>query len=207
MQRHSMWKVGPRRDRSARGPWHTRPFVAMLLCVFSVAWRGAPAEPQAPAEYQVKAAFLYDFVKFVEWPAEALSNDRAPIIVGVLGKDPFGSMLDDVILGKAINGHRIQILHTNSVQDLKVCQIAFISSSEVKRLPKILAGLRGSSILTVGEADHFAQLGGMIQFTLEGNKVRFAINVDAAERARLKVSSKLLSLATVVHDEAGRGRS
>jgi hypothetical protein len=165
------------------------------------------AAPQAPTEYQIKAAFLYNFVKFVEWPPETLPGNRAPIVVAVLGKDPFGSALDDVILGKVVDGHPIQILRTNSMQDLKACQIAFISPSEVKRLPEILVGLRGSSVLTVGEADHFAQLGGMIQFTLEGNKVRFAINVDAAERARLKVSSKLLSLATVVHDEAGRGRS
>lgn len=178
----------------------------MFLCVFSIAGRVAQAEPQAPTEYQIKAAFLYNFVKFVEWPAETLPGDR-PIIVGVLGKDPFGLALDDVILGKAVDGHPIQILRTNSVQDLRSCRIAFISPSEAKRLPEILAGLRGSSVLTVGEADHFAQLGGMIQFTLEGNKVRFAINVDAAERAHLKVSSKLLSLATVIHDEAGRGRN
>jgi hypothetical protein len=184
-----------------------RPFVAILLCVFSIAGRVTQAEPQASTEYQIKAAFLYNFVKFVEWPAETLPGNRAPIVVAVLGKDPFGSALDDVILGKAVDGHPLQILRTNSIQDLRSCQIAFISPSEAKRLPEILAGLRGSSILTVGEADHFAQLGGMIQFTLEGNKVRFAINVDAAERARLKVSSKLLSLATVVHDEAGRGRS
>jgi hypothetical protein len=208
LQRRSNPKASCRGGlRSTRALWHARPFVAMFLCVFSIAGCVASAQPQAPTEYQIKAAFLYNFVKFVGWPAETLSNDRAPIVVGVLGKDPFGSALDDVILGKAVDGHPIQILRTNSLQDLKACQIAFISSSEAKRLSEILTGLRGSSVLTVGEADHFAQLGGVIQFTLEGNKVRFAINVDAAERARLKVSSKLLSLATVVHDEAGRGRS
>jgi hypothetical protein len=204
-QRRSMQKASRQGEfRSSQGPRHTRQFVAMLLCVLSVAGRGPHAEPQVPAEYQTKAAFLYNFVKFVEWPAGTLPNDRAPIVVGVLGEDPFGSVLDDEILGKAINRHQILILRTNSVRDLKSCQIAFISPSETKHLPQILVGLRGASILTVGEAEHFAQLGGMIQFTLEGNKVHFAINVDAAERARLKVSSKLLSLATVVHDEVGR---
>lgn len=173
--------------------------VAAGALIGSVPHAGAQSEP--PTEYQIKAAFLYNFAKFVEWPAEAFPDTRAAIHLCVVGEDPFGDVLEQTVSGKAIHGRPLAIKRLKSDQDLKVCQILFISSSEKWRLVPILGSLRGSSVLTVGETQRFAQLGGMINFILEESKVRFEINVEAAERVRLKMSAKLLSLARIVIEE------
>jgi len=158
-------------------------------------------------EYQVKAAFLYNFAKFVEWPPDALPNEHSPIVIGILGEDPFGHVLDETVLGKSVNGHELQVTRAKAVQDLKGCQIIFVSSSERKRLPEILANLRGADVLTVGDTEGFAPSGGIIQFTLRENRVRLMVNVEAAERARLKISSRLLALAEIAHDDPHGGGS
>jgi hypothetical protein len=179
--------------------------VAGVLCVLL---SGAPlvrAQRELPSEYEVKAAFLYNFAKFVEWPADTHSNPSAPIRLCVLGEDPFGRILDRAVQDKSINGHELTILRSRQAQELRACHILFISASEKKHLPEIFAALQGSSVLSVGDTEQFAELGGTIQFTLQDNRVRFTINLDAAERARLKISSKLLSLARVVHDDTRRG--
>jgi hypothetical protein len=180
-------------------------FVAGVLCVLV---SGAPlvrAQRELPSEYEVKAAFLYNFAKFVEWPADTYPDPNAPIRLCVLGEDPFGRILDHAVLDKTVNGRRLMILRSRQVQELRDCHILFISASEKKRLPEIFAALQGSNVLSVGDTEQFAELGGAIQFTLQDNRVRLTINLDAAERARLKISSKLLSLARVVHEDARRG--
>jgi hypothetical protein len=181
-------------------------FAVTLLTPGRVPLR-AQANSEQAEEYQVKAAFLYNFAKFVEWPPDALPNERSPIIIGILGEDPLGHVLDQAVLGKNINGHELQVARAKSVQDLNRCQIIFVSSSERKRLPEILANLRGADVLTVGDTEGFAPSGGIIQFTLRENRVRLTVNVEAAERARLKISSRLLALAEIVHDDPRRGRS
>ena len=149
---------------------------------------------QGAREYELKAAYLYNFAKFVEWPAGTFPDDGAPIVVAVVGDDPFRGSLDSVG-GKSANGRQVVVRRMNVGQDLRFCQVLFVSSSEKRRLAQIVASIQGASVLTVGEMEGFATSGGMIRLTMEDDKVRFEINAGAARRARLKVSSKLLSLA------------
>jgi hypothetical protein len=157
------------------------------------------AEERLPNEYQVKMAFLFNFARFVEWPTDAFAEAGSPIILGILGDDPFGSSLD-TIRGKTINGRKLIINKFKDVEDIRACHILFISNSEKNRLPRILTFLRQSKILTVGDTKKFTLKGGVINFIIENNKVGFEINVDAGKRAGLRISSKLLSLARIVHD-------
>ena len=159
---------------------------------------------QAPTEYQVKAAFLYNFARFVEWPPRAFSSATAPLGVCVLGEDPFGDALDRAVLGKSLSDRTLMVRRGKKLQELGGCEILFISASERGRLPEIFDDLRTAPVLTVGESENFAARGGGVQFTLEDNHVHFIINVDATERAGLKLSSKLLSLAHVVHEDSAR---
>jgi hypothetical protein len=159
---------------------------------------------QAPTEYQVKAAFLYNFARFVEWPPRVFASSSAPLGVCVLGDDPFGEALDRAVLGKTLSDRALKVRRGKKLQELGGCEIMFISASERSRLPEILSELRYASVLTVGETEDFAARGGGVQFTLEDNHVHFIINVDATERAGLKLSSKLLSLAHVVHEDSAR---
>ena len=154
----------------------------------------AHPEAQETREYELKAAFLYNFAKFVEWPAGTFSDDGAPIVVAVVGDDPFRASLDSVS-GKSANGRQVVVRRMSVGQDLRSCQVLFVSSSERRRLTEIVASIEGASVLTVGEMDGFASNGGMIRLTMEDNKVRFQINAGAARHARLRISSKLLSLA------------
>ena len=130
-----------------------------------------------------------------------MPNANAPLILGVVGEDPFGPVLDETIKGKTANGHPFVVRRFRRGEDASGCQILFTSSSDQTYIRSLLASLKGSSVLTVGETEGFGRLGGIISFTLEENRVRFGINVAAAERARLKISSKLLSVAKVVRDE------
>jgi hypothetical protein len=152
-------------------------------------------------EYQAKAAFLYNFIKFVEWPPDAFQSEESPITLCVFGYDPFGSALDEVIAGQTLNNRRLVVQRINKLSDLKACQLVFVSDREDKHLPEILNSLAGASALVVGESEDFAEHRGGIQFFLENKKLRFAVNVDAVQKARLTVSSKLLALARIVHDQ------
>ena len=158
------------------------------------------AQDSPPSEYQLKAAFIYNFAKFVDWPPDAFTDEKSPITLCVYGKDPFGSALDDAVRGKTSGNRNIGVRRTKKLQDLNACQIVFVSNSESEHLREILAGLRGSSALIIGESPHFAEQGGQIQFVPEGKRIRFTINVDSVNRARLRMSSKLLALAEIVHD-------
>jgi hypothetical protein len=167
---------------------------------------GAPAHPQAPSEYQIKAAFLYNFARFIEWPTESFKGEGEPLVVGVLGDDPFGSILDQSLNGKSINGRQLTIKRLKWGQNLRDCQLLFICASEKKRLAQILDSLKGVGVVTISDLNNFCQQGGLIGFILEDNKVRFVINTDVAEQARLRISSKLLSLAKAVLGERHLGR-
>jgi YfiR/HmsC-like len=153
---------------------------------------------EALSEYQVKAAYLFNFLKFVEYPGESFTDPLAPIVIGVVGDDPFGGALPQVVIGKTVQGRDLVIHVYRTGEELRGAHILFISSSERKRLPMILSRLRGASVLTVSDTEGFLEAGGMIQFLNESGRVRFAINVDATGRAKLKMSSKLLGLARVV---------
>jgi hypothetical protein len=159
--------------------------------------RGIDAQ-EAPTEYQVKAAYLLNFLKFVEWPGDPNADTHERWIVGVVGENPFGDELSQIIKGKTVQGHQLEVREFRPGEDLRVCRVLFMSVSEKKRLASTLAGLNGSSVLTVGDMDHFIESGGMVQFVMEEKRVRFAIDIGATSRSRLKVSSKLLSLARTV---------
>ncbi len=183
--------------------------VGLLVAAGALAYGtySASAQAEPPSEYQVKAAFLYSFARFVEWPADAFIHPQAPIVLGIVGQDPFGFALDGMVFGKTVNGRGFMVKRLEIGPELRGCHILFISSSEKKNLAYIFESLKGSSVLTVGETDRFVQSGGAIQLLLQDNKVRFEINVGAAALARLKVSSKLLVLARSVVDQRGGGRS
>lgn len=175
------------------------PALAALLSLAAANTTWAQASPSV--EYQVKAAFLFNFAKFVEWPSGAFQSEKAPIVLCVFRHDPFGSALDDIVRGKTINNREVLARRITELQDLKSCQLVFVSDRDDQRLSEILNSLKGVSALVVGESDGFAERGGGIQFFLEDNKLRFAVNVDVLQRVRLTVSSKLLTLARIVHDQ------
>ena len=172
----------------------SRVILAMLLTVPLIA-----ASPRRPIdEYQLKAAFLLNFAKFVEWPPEAFENQSEPLLICVLGTDPFGGALDDVVSGKEIAGRALSVRRVAEARQAKGCRILFISGSEPRSALSVLASINESGVLTVGESESRAPEGMVINFILEGDKIRFAINTAAAERARLRLSSRLLSLAILV---------
>jgi hypothetical protein len=152
------------------------------------------------AEYDVKATLVYDFAKFVDWPANTTASNRSPFVLCIVGADPFGSALDRIVRGQRIDQHEIVIRRVRNSDDLTVCQIAFVSRAENKNLSGILDRLKGSSTLVVGDAQDFARRGGGIQLYLEDNAVHFSINVDSVQRSHLAISSNVLALATIVHD-------
>lgn len=157
----------------------------------------------------MKAAFLFNFAKFVEWPDRSFESPQSAFRICVIGQDPFGGALDEY-LGKTIEGRPVQLARypsANGLAETRHCQILFISASEKTHFHEVIESLRGDSALLVGDADGFAASGGTIEFTLEDNHIRFSINPEAAQRADLKLSSKLLALAKIVHDGTNNGKS
>jgi hypothetical protein len=184
----------------------TVAFLALLVST-QIATPPEGLAQDSPSVYQVKAAYLFNFVKFVEWPEEAFADPLAPIVIGIVGDDPFGDALPQVVLGKTVQGRDLIIRKYRAGEDLRGSHILFISASEKKRLPQIFSSLHGSCVLTVADIDGFLEEGGMILLFSEGSRVRFAINVDAVNQAKLKVSSKLLSLARGVGRKGKEGGS
>ena len=161
---------------------------------------GTCAGEDLSREYLVKAGFLYNFARFVEWPSEAFTDDQSPISLCVLGKDPFGGALKS-IEGKTIKGRKLVINRFERIEDLPKCHILFISRSEKEDLDKIFANLKGWNVLTVADMEEFGQRGGIINFIIREHKVRFEITLDASDRAGLTISSKLLKLAKILRDD------
>lgn len=176
--------------------------ISIVASFLAAAMTVAAQSARAP-EYQVKAAFLYNFAKFVEWPAQAFPGSFVPFRICVLGRDPFGDTLTNVVQGKSISGHAILSLQVQSPAEARSCHVLFLSQSDPETLKQGLDRLRGLPILTVGESADFLALGGMINFVLEEDRVRFEINLEAAERHHLKLSSKLLAVARLVNVGGG----
>jgi len=178
-----------------------RIFCAIFVCCLSFA--GLPARGQVAQEYDLKAAFLCKFALFVEWPTNAFPDAKTPITIGVLGSDPFGKKLEEAVRNGIVQKRRLEIETYSSVEAItkladetnKTCHILFVSQSESGKLGRIFAGLKGRHILTVGESDRFCQSGGIIQFVIVENRIRFIINQDAAKAAKIKLSATLLDLA------------
>jgi hypothetical protein len=173
--------------------------VAAVLAVHSPAAAGS-----APTEYEVKAAFLYNFSRFVEWPRAARPAEGQQFVVAVLGRDPFGPALEDAFAGKTVLGQRPHVRRVATPEEAARAHIVFVSSSEKAQLGRVLAVLGRDGVLTVGDMDGFARSGGIIGFRLEQRRVRFDINPVSAAQAGLRVSSELLKLARIVSSERGR---
>jgi hypothetical protein len=184
------------------GPlWSWAGLTPLALGCVALLFASAASAPAAAAEsreFEVKAVFLFSFAQFVEWQPGAFQNAGDPIVIGILGSDPFGAYIDEAVSGEKVNDRAIVIRRFSSVEDVGACHILFISESEVSRLGQILVALKGRSILTVSDIDHFSLDGGMIRFVMEKNKVRLRINNDAAMSAGLRISSKLLRPSEVV---------
>ena len=166
----------------------------LLLMVFP---RNLPGNSTAE-EYAVKAAFLFHFAQFVEWPPETFKDADAPLVYCTIGEDPFHGALDASLSGKTIGARPFQVRHVKQTIELQGCHVVFIGEKEKKLLPAVLEILKGLPTLIVGESDRFVQDGGTIGFCLEENKIRFEINLEAAQKAKLKISSRLLTLAKTV---------
>jgi YfiR/HmsC-like len=172
-----------------------------LGALLAALWLATPAAAAAPTEYQVKAVFLFNFSQFVDWPPAVFAGPRSPITICVLGQDPFGTALDDIVQGEVVNGRPLEVQRYRRVDELGTCHILFIDRSEQSRLTEILAQLSGRSVLTVSDMEEFAQRGGMIRFITVGKKIRLRVNRDAAQAASLAISSKLLRPAEIVKAE------
>jgi hypothetical protein len=143
-------------------------------------------------EYELKAAILYNLTKFVEWPDSVYTDGRAPTVLCILGRNPFGNSL----------ARQLTVRHLESLEAARACQVLYISSSERTYLHQILVAVKGAGVLTVGETSQFAGQGGMVQFTLENKRVQFDINLSAVSRERLKISARLLALARIIREES-----
>lgn len=179
-------------DRSPSRTWSVTLALGALM-----AGSMRPASGQVD-EYQVKAAFLYNFAKFVKWPAQTFTNPNDPMTICVIGDPALSHVVESLVAGKDVEGRRFVVKAIAEVRQIGTCQILFVSGSEQPRVPSILAGCKTRSVLTVGDAEGFAQQGGVINFKMEDGKVHFEININAANEQRLQISSKLLSLARIV---------
>jgi hypothetical protein len=174
------------------------PLVGVLVALALFGTTGLVAQLPKPNEYQVKATYLYNFGRFVKWPDAVPAGKGDSFPVCVLGQDPFGSILDSTLAGEALEGKPVVLRRISKPQEAGECRILFISSTEEKRLKEILTAIDESGVLTVSDMPGFTRRGGMIQFILEGDRVRFEINVASAENARLVLSSELLKVAASV---------
>lgn len=158
----------------------------------------AQEDRKKTTEYLIKGAYLYQFTKFVEWPKSAFARKDSPIVIGILGADPFGKPLDDAIKNRKAHGRVIVVQRYRRVEDLKPCHILFISGSEASRLSRILVKLKGTWTLAISDIERFAHNGGAVRFYMSGKKVLFEINIKTVKAANLKISSKVLKLAKIV---------
>jgi hypothetical protein len=162
----------------------------------------AAAQSTSFDEREVKAVFLLNFVQFVEWPSSAFAGTDSPLVIGVLGEDPFGRLLDDVVQGEVIRGRPVIVVRYRRVEDVKTCHVLYVSASEAAGYDRILTGLSGRPTLTVGETGAFTSRG-MIRFLTERNRIRLEVNLDAARKAGLTISSNLLRAARIVGPARG----
>lgn len=172
---------------------HLYLYVCLALC----SWYPTDAQPSITPEYQLKAVFLYNFTQFIDWPSASFSSDTAPMVIGILGKDPFGSYLQETIAGEKMNGHPLLIEHYVSAEEIKMPHILFINLPDTKKTEKIITALKGKDILTVSDYDDFLKQGGMIRFVKQKGKINLQVNLEMTKAANLVISSKLLRLVTI----------
>jgi hypothetical protein len=177
--------------------------LALVLVLCTAPGTGAESSLKA-TEYELKAAFLFNFARFVEWPQPSARDDA--LVLGVLGEDPFGPVLDETIRGKTVGGRSLTARRLRRLADCGGCNLVFVASSERARVSQVLHAISAPGVLTVGETEQFAERGGVIELAVEFGKIRLIINTDAATRSGVRISAKLLSMATIVHDKREKGR-
>jgi hypothetical protein len=196
---------GTGRSRRFKGTINSRGMRRASFFIIAC-WLVLNASPEAlsnaeSVEYPVKLAFLYNFTKFVEWPPDSYRDPGASLAICIVGRDPFSPDLEGGLRARTVAGHPIEVRTLRPTDTLSVCHMVFIPVTEKDQADKIVKGLRGSSTLTVGESEGFAAQGGIINLTVEGDTVHFEVNQLAAERAGLKISSKLLGMAKIVKEQ------
>lgn len=197
-------RTGP--ARTLRGWRRAAAIACTAAAAMATAAHADPAVRPATPEYALKAAFLFQFTRFVEWPAEAFARPDAPFVIGIVGSDPFGAALDDMVAGETVRRRALVVRRFESGDDLGGCHILFISRSEAARIPALAKALRGRRTLTVADGGEFANGHGTIGFDIVDRRIRLRINLAAAEEAGLTISSKLLRQADVVKRRAGEPR-
>ncbi len=201
-KRHEMTSGSGRRVVAGIDSRRIRRVSVIIVC-----WFLSNASPKAlslnreSAEYPLKLAFLYNFAKFVEWPSDSFRSPGAPLAICIVGHDPFSLDIENELRARPVGGHPVEFVALKPTDTLNACHIVFVPVTEKDQAARIVRSLKGSRALTVGESEGFAVRGGIINFTVEGGNVRFEINRLAADRAGLKISSKLLKLAKIVTEQ------
>ena len=162
--------------------------------------RPAAAQNDGGVEYRAKLAFIYNLARFVEWPSGSYSDPVAPLKIGIVGTDPFSPDLEAELRRRTVGGHPVEIKTLRPGDTVGACHIVFVPLAADDQTARIVKGLDRSSTLTVGETEGFAMRGGIVNFKVEDNRLRFEVNLHAAERAGLKISSKLLDIATIIKE-------
>lgn len=175
-----------------------RYFIALIVFAICLTFvKGADCDEGQPSEPELKAVFLYNFAKFIQWPTDSLRTNDSAFIIGIIGDNPFGDALKNSVEGKQVRKQKVHVLNISSEDSLADCEMLFVCASEKNRYENILKNIAGKPILTVGETTDFIDAGGIIGFYMKDNMVRFIINVEAAAQADLNISSKLLKLAKI----------
>ena len=189
--------------------------LGILIVALSVSLSWTPeafaqaSDSSDSSEYLIKAGFIFNFAKFVEWPSTAFAQPDSPIVIGILGTDPFGTIIDKIVQDKKVGARGFVVKRLKWGADLKelsTCKILFVGASEKAHMDELVQIVRGLPILTVGETPGFAERGGVIRFVLEDNRVRFEVNVEAAHQADLTISSRLLTLARIIQQATAETR-
>ena len=201
--RHSLLsRPAPARRGSCRGilMTGTLPVLQFLMWLFILGGLKPVAcgAAQVSREYELKAVFLYNFAGFTTWPASAFATTNAPLVIGVLGDDPFGGVLEQTVRGEKVFGHPLKVQHFDRVEEIKTCHILFVSQSKSFELNRIVSELKGRPILTVSDISGAERRGVMIRLLTESNRIHFRVDLDAVRDANLTLSSKLLRLADVI---------
>lgn len=186
----------------ARGPLGAAAFLAALA--FSSRADGGPAPQESDRkmpEYELKAGFLYNFAKYVEWPASAFEKAETPIVIGIVGTDPFGTVLEKTLKDRTAQDRKFTLTRFKDARDSLSCHLLFVPKAEKPRLADIFKRVEGRSTLTVGEDVGFAKAGGMVNILIEEGRPRLEINTEASDRAKLTIQARLLKLATIVKTE------
>jgi hypothetical protein len=190
----------------SKKPFSVRLWLVLALWMVASGAVICKAEFQAPTIHEVQAAFLFNFTKFITWPVNSLQRSEKSLTIGVLGDDFFAGVLEEILLDKTVDGKTLAVRRFTRAQDAANSHILFISTSQESHLPHIMKALEQTKVLTVSDMAQFAEHGGMVAFTLEDQRVRFKVNVDAVGRTGLKMGSQLLKLATIVGDQTPLGK-